>query len=130
MAKYRKKPVVIDAIQWTGENLGQCKIFLGDSFAGALTEKRIGGKRDLLVQTLEGKVMASKGDYLIRGIQGEYYPCKPDIFSATYEAVAPPKPEEYTYKCSTCGRTMTSKTRLEFNEVYCHRLPMIEKIEK
>ncbi|WP_241606909.1 hypothetical protein [Rosenbergiella epipactidis] len=87
MAQYRKKPVVINAIQWTGENLGQCKIFLGDSFAGTLTEKRIGGNRDILVKTLEGQHIASKGDYLIRSIQGEHYPCKPDIFLATYDKV-------------------------------------------
>lgn len=127
MAKYRKKPVVIDAIQWTGENLGQCKIFLGANFAGVLTEKRINGERDLFVHTLEGKMMASKGDYLIRGIQGEHYPCKPDIFAATYEAVTPPEPEEYAYKCSVCSRIIMSKKPQMVGELYCHRLPMIQK---
>lgn len=82
---YRKKPVVIEAIQWTGSNLGECKSFLGDSFGSHTAERGLNGRSDILVKTLEGQHVASKGDYLIRGVKGEHYPCKPDIFIATYE---------------------------------------------
>ncbi len=73
--------------------------------------------------------MASKGDYLIRGVQGEYYPCKPDIFAATYEAVNQPKTEEHVYKCSVCLRTVTSESQFALSDLYCHRLPMIMRKE-
>lgn len=82
MAKYRKKPVVIDAWQLTKENIeagipdwidtDQVSIF-GE--ANAFAE----------IRTLEGTMQASYGDYIIKGVQGEFYPCKPDIFEATYE---------------------------------------------
>lgn len=82
MAKYRKKPVVIDAWQLTKENIEagipdwidteQVSIF-GE--ANAFAE----------IHTLEGTMQASYGDYIIKGVQGEFYPCKPDIFEATYE---------------------------------------------
>lgn len=86
MAKYRKKPVVVDAIQWTGSNLKDCIEFLGASYGGNSIERSINGKSELTVLTLEGKHISSKGDYLIRGVAGEHYPCKPAIFEATYEA--------------------------------------------
>lgn len=82
--KYRKKPVVIDAIQWTGDNANECVEFLGKSFGGF--PEKYQDADDILVLTLEGSHIASLGDYLIRGIKGEHYPCKPDIFAATYEA--------------------------------------------
>lgn len=83
--KYRKKPVVIDAIQWNGRNLKECAEFLGDSFQGCRQERRIDGKNEIDIKTLEGKHTASLNDFLIRGIKGEHYACKPDIFEATYE---------------------------------------------
>jgi hypothetical protein len=82
MARYRKKPVEIDAVQWTGENEEELAEFLGQSLLHWLPDQRI------RVGTLEGGHDASLGDWLIRGVQGEHYPCKPDIFDATYEAVA------------------------------------------
>ena len=85
--KFRKKPVVIDAIQWTGKNLDDCIDFLGDSFGGQKAERHIDGKNEIFVLTLEGQHVATKEDYLIRGVNGEHYPCKPDIFAKTYEAV-------------------------------------------
>lgn len=80
MAKYRKKPVVIDAVEWTGE--------LSMSVTNLTGFSRIsqdGG--DLIIHTLEGDMRANVGDYIIKGVHGECYPCKPDIFAATYEAV-------------------------------------------
>ncbi len=87
MAKYRKKPVVVDAWQWNGETLGDAIEF---SKKNGLPQFPVGSDGDmtgLVIDTLEGKHIASKGDYIIRGIHGEYYPCKPDIFEKTYEKV-------------------------------------------
>ena len=78
MAKYRKKPVVIEAIQWTGTNIVEIFDFVGD--ACYFTE-------GLFIRTLEGDMFAHVGDYIIKGVQGEFYPCKPDIFEETYEIV-------------------------------------------
>ena len=79
MAKYRKKPVVIEAVQWDG------KAFDG-AFPGDIGDVTFAG-RTLLIATLEGTMTASPGDYIIRGVQGELYPCKPAIFEATYDLV-------------------------------------------
>ncbi|QQK88068.1 hypothetical protein [Providencia phage PSTRCR_127] len=85
--KYRKKPVEINAIQWTGDNFLECETFLGKSFGGINIERCPNGKREIIVLTLEGQHIASKNDYLIRGVAGEHYPCKPDIFEQTYEKI-------------------------------------------
>lgn len=94
MAKYRKKPVVIEAVQWIGENHRDMWDFLtgktdeymrseGDNFY--IDRAKVEG--GLVIKTLEGEHIANMGDYIIKGIQGEFYPCKPDIFEATYEKV-------------------------------------------
>lgn len=79
--KFRKKPVVIDAIQWTGnsQDLNAHEISKWASYR-VMSDKAF-------FNTLEGEMCARPGDWIIRGIQGEIYPCKPDIFEATYEAV-------------------------------------------
>ena len=85
MPKFRKKPVVVDAIQWTGDN----------PFDVMRWSEALGGNRrawdfrgdTITIPTLEGDMRADVGDWIIRGVKGEYYPCKPDIFAATYEAV-------------------------------------------
>lgn len=82
MAKYRKKPVVIDAIQWTGENAWGIRDFIGGQVGWSI----IGGE-SLSIDTLEGRMEASRGDWIIKGIKGEFYPIKNDIFEQTYEAV-------------------------------------------
>lgn len=79
MAKYRKKPVVIEAVQWTGENVEEIEAFIGGGFS--MTSS------GLFIVTLEGEMFASLDDWIIRGVKGEFYPCKPDIFEATYEPV-------------------------------------------
>ena len=80
--RYRKKPVVIDAIQWTGDNFQAIVDF-------ANNEPSIALARDTLtIDALEGRMSAIVGDWIIRGIAGEYYPCKNDIFEATYELVS------------------------------------------
>ena len=77
--KYRKKPIVISAVQWTGENLKEVIDFIG---LHLLTKKKHEG---LKIFTLEGVLEATVGDFIIKGIKGEFYPCKPDIFMATYD---------------------------------------------
>lgn len=84
--KYRKKPVIIEAIQFTdGGAYPQIVKFMGD------TKPTMQGNADLecrlVIPTLEGDHIANKGDWIIKGVKGEFYPCKPDIFEMTYEQV-------------------------------------------
>lgn len=83
MKKFRKKPVVIEAIQWTGENIVDVAEFM-HSCSGFNINKFT---KTVIIETLEGTMSASKDDYIIKGVQGEFYPCKPDIFEQTYETV-------------------------------------------
>ena len=96
MAKYRKKPVTIDAVLWTGKNHREMFDLLTNSMFHDVPmtisgknfyidhEKVEGG---LVIKTLEGEHIASIGDFIIKGVNGEFYPCKPDIFFKTYEIV-------------------------------------------
>lgn len=84
MGKFRKRPVVIEAI-WlnpdpTPEEAEAVHAFLGD-----ITWES--DRHGIIIRTLEGDMLAEDGDWLIRGVKGEVYPCKPDIFDLTYEAV-------------------------------------------
>ena len=81
--KYRKKPVVIDAIQWTGNNVEELKSFALSSSC------KIIFNGDVYIETLEGLMFVTINDWVIKGIKNELYPCKPDIFDATYELVEP-----------------------------------------
>lgn len=92
--KYRKKPVIIEAIIWNGTNLKEVMEFIGSEFmydenSNYITNKFIYYKptKKLFINTLEGKMEVAKGDYIIKGIKGEFYSCKPDIFINTYEEV-------------------------------------------
>jgi hypothetical protein len=86
MSKYRKKPVVIEAIQWNGKNMYDVIEFSGasDDFVFPLNEDYC------VIETLEGNHKCSLDDFIIKGVQGEFYPCKPDIFEQTYEKVEEP----------------------------------------
>lgn len=86
MAKYRKKPVIIEAVQHEGTKESLAAILRLDTRIGVLNAGG-GGRVVLRIPTLEGSLIAQEGDWIIKGIQGEVYPCKPDIFAATYEAV-------------------------------------------
>lgn len=82
--RYRKKPVVIEAMRFVGgrESAHEVKAFAGDSFiCWWFNHDTIG------IETLEGTMHAKPGDWIIKGVAGEFYPCKPDIFEATYEPV-------------------------------------------
>lgn len=84
--KYRKKPVVIEAIKLTLDNINEIGKWIGKDCREA------GFSEDFKscfvgIETLEGTMYAQMGDYIIKGVKGEFYPCKPDIFEATYEEV-------------------------------------------
>lgn len=87
--KYRKKPVVIEAIQYLREkNISE----IIDWFRENNSERKLGYNpetNEYYIETLEGAHIVTKGDYIIKGIKGEFYPCKPDIFEATYEKIEP-----------------------------------------
>lgn len=89
MVKYRKKPVVIDAIQYLGHsNYDEICSYVGQELVMEYSnEEDFPDGQNILIPTLEGEMNAQKGDYIIKGIQGEFYPCKPDIFEASYEIV-------------------------------------------
>ncbi|MFD9465319.1 hypothetical protein [Streptomyces sp. NPDC060027] len=89
MTRYRKKPVEIEARQFDG-TVGSANRILGWIGSTGGDAKRVHATRPelgLVIHTLKGGMRAEPGDWIIRGIQGEFYPCKPDIFAATYEAV-------------------------------------------
>lgn len=82
MTKYRKKPVAIEAVKYTGKNnVNDILNFIGERKLAYLDGETLN------IETLEGVMKADVGDYIIKGIKGEFYPCKPDIFEATYEKV-------------------------------------------
>jgi hypothetical protein len=85
-ARYRKKPVVIEAVQFDGTNGDAVAEWCGGTFE-ATTCHGDGPPTVVFIHTLEGRMGASLGDFVIKGVKGEFYPCKPDIFKATYEAV-------------------------------------------
>ena len=91
MPKFRKKPVVIEAVQWDGtdEAFEQVKQLAGSTFVDRHRHVDDLGNRyqTLNIPTLEGDMDANIGDWIIRGVKGEVYPCKPDIFEQTYEEV-------------------------------------------
>ena len=98
--KYRKKPVVIDAMRFSGRNFKAIFEWVGqwhqlDNGPGMWQVVDHGGRKlpQLEIETLEGNHIAGKGDWILRGIKGEFYPCKHDIFVETYEDVAQKKEE-------------------------------------
>lgn len=86
---FRKKPVNIAAIQWTGVNTEEVKAFLGKDAKKCygICLKDAPEKVNLVIETPEGMHTALPGDFIIHGVKGEYYPCKPDIFEQTYEVI-------------------------------------------
>lgn len=82
--KYVKRPVEVEALLYDGENLKEIEAFYGDLLYYSVPPEDSG---KFSIETLEGDIVASVGDYIIKGIQGEFYPCKPDIFAKTYKEV-------------------------------------------
>lgn len=89
--KYTKRPVEVAAVQWTGgddqarEIVELIQADGGDAWLGALRSQ--GGVEEIWIRTLEGVMQAPVGSYIIRGVEGEFYACRPDIFEKTYNAV-------------------------------------------
>jgi hypothetical protein len=82
---YKKKPIVIQAVQFTEKNISDVLMFTGPSNVYLTMDPENKKVNCYMVKTLEGPLKISEHDYVIKGIQGEFYPCKPDIFKATYE---------------------------------------------
>ena len=87
---YRKKPGVVEAMLYKGvESIREAQAFAGDNFK--IGTSAYNGKEYTMaivsIETREGDMYISKGDYIIKGIKGEFYPCKPDVFEAAYEMV-------------------------------------------
>ncbi len=78
--KFRKKPLVIEAVQFIG-NDAECLAFC------PIAREPVDNKDNLIIPTLEGEMRVSFGDWIIKGVNGEFYPCKPDIFEQTYDKV-------------------------------------------
>lgn len=87
LSQFRKKPVVIEAMQFTEETKNQVFNWITCNKVADWDEV---GRPTLKIQTLEGDITASLGDWVIKGVVGEFYPCKPDIFAATYESAYKP----------------------------------------
>ena len=92
--KYQQKPLVVDAWQWNGEDAkvfceenGLPEFNTGNTATLSLDGDYSWSEFGLVIPTLEGNHVATKGDYIIRGLYGEYYPCKPDVFEATYSTL-------------------------------------------
>ena len=81
MKTYVKRPITITAVVWTGSNTEEITEFT----EGGAGFETLNGKLQLLIPTLEGDMRAKRGDYIIRGVDGEFYPCRKDIFERTYE---------------------------------------------
>ncbi len=91
MPKFRKKPVVIEAVQFTYPPSAELLAFCGEAIGHFRKDRRPGAVGEADIITLEdgcdgrAKHVATEGDWIIKGVAGEFYPCKPDIFAATYE---------------------------------------------
>ena len=85
--KFRKKPVEIEAILFTRLNWEEIQQFTNNTAHTLVIERRINGKCTCVIPTLEGEHIANENDYIIRGVKGEFYPCKPDVFKLTYEKI-------------------------------------------
>lgn len=87
-AKYRKKPITIEAMgPLTQENCRNIAAWVGERAGWKTTPTP--SRVELWIHTLEGQMTANRGDWIIKGVHGEFYPCKPDIFAATYDEVTP-----------------------------------------
>ena len=87
MAQYRKRPIAIEAIQYDGINSAEIAKFMNQPIRTKTSPAPGKPSGNISIETLEGTMQAIPGDYIIKGIEGEFYPCKPKIFEKTYELV-------------------------------------------
>lgn len=85
MPMFRKKPVMIEAVQFDGRNASEIRTFMGGTGGEFGLPADETGLPAYVIPTLEGKMVAAAGDWIIRGVKGEFYPCKPAVFEASYE---------------------------------------------
>lgn len=88
--RYKTKPCEIEAIKWMGTNLEDVLEFANNKIIYHEITDRGSGKLlgyEISIETLEGIMLASKGDYIIKGLRGEFYPCKSDVFEKKYEVI-------------------------------------------
>jgi len=86
MVKFRKKPILVQAIQF--ENTAECLCAISKFMNREMRVDYQRGEAPVIeINTLEGTMYAKAGDFIIKGVKGEFYPCKPDVFEATYERV-------------------------------------------
>lgn len=103
--RFHKKPVVIEALQWTGDNLPEVEAFCAGARWWPYAD--LGGRMSICLVTLEGTMLANPQDWIIRGVKGELYLCKPDIFAATYEPAEPPSATATTAEGQAMGERVT-----------------------
>ena len=121
--KFRKKPVVIDAIIWNGDNIEEVERWTNKVAHWSSERNKV------LIDTLEGPMEASVGDYIIRGVQGEYYACKPDIFAETYDVAY----SSYTMDFGNALNMMKDGTRMHrssWGHPYCVTVALKENIAR
>lgn len=105
--KYIKKPIPIEALQWNGENVEKILDFMGENTP---VFKENG---EIIINTLEGKMSAPIGSYIIKGVDGEYYPCRKEIFESSYTKV-----NEHLIVCSQCHSNFSSiHTNIFYDEI-------------
>lgn len=85
--QYRKKPVCIEAVRFTRDTWDEVVSFTNNTAHTLMIERHINGIATCIIPTLEGQHIATENDFIIKGVNGEFYPCKPDIFEKTYELV-------------------------------------------
>lgn len=125
--KYRKKPVVIEAMQLQ-DNATEVLGWMQDN--GVVGSYQLDDGGPIFISTLEGTMQANQGDFIIRGVEGEFYPCKPDIFTATYEP-EDTSIEAQTYKDSYTGNTFNVGSTVRYRYSWgTRRGGMVKRIFK
>ena len=125
--KYTKKPVTVEAMRFDGS---LDAIELAERFAGSKLsvpqKKKCIASEEFPIETLEGTMTASKGDFIIKGVRGELYPCKPDIFEATYDEADEGGPE--CERETECRDIFVSEEDYDFLDDYAYSIPDFKKL--
>ena len=127
MQKFVKKPVVIEAVEYNGANKEEIEAFVGKKLDTVYTELK--EPLELKIPTLEGDMKASKGDWVIKGVNGEFYPCKPDVFEKTYDVVESGVREQ-TFGEKAVGITFNPSGTDEVHEAKMLAAKQIDLLEK
>lgn len=124
--KFRKKPIVIEALKFMGGfSVDEMGVEWGDSFCEVARHDAY--MNHLMIKTLEGVMTANRGDYVIRGIAGEFYPCKSDIFEKTYEPVEIEKTYNRVVMCLKCEKYFTLMSDFLTHLITCEYIGLEKK---